>query len=306
MKTFAIALAVAAAGAASAQTPPTFAADWTGVVAQHVVVNQGGVANSDGSVTCPAQAPECKVQTGFQGARQYVSSTQNKQKIAAPDNSGIVIDVAAGKEYQVDATNTCTGYCPLPSDFGNIEPLALFPNSTYSNAAGNSFCNGKTPCSAWTSLQQPILNITFETDIFYVSGNTPLGINEILTPFGMPIGYQTTNWMSYTPGAIPASVFDVKGTSNTTTCALLQCSKGGSSSSGGSGGHGGSSSSSPSHESQGRKLNLFGTPLAQSMTTFDNKEDTLAAFQRAAEEHPEVAEKFLDSLPENHPLHTVV
>ena len=127
-----------------------FANDWTGVTAQHIVVNQGGVTNADGSVTCPAQAAQCKVQTGFQGAKQYVSVTQQMQKIAAADNSGIVVDIKAGKEYQVDSTNTCTGYCPLPKDNGPIEPLSLFPNSTYSDATGNQWCNGKTPCSAST------------------------------------------------------------------------------------------------------------------------------------------------------------
>lgn len=268
-----------------------FANDWTGVTAQHIVVNQGGVTNPDGSVTCPAQAAQCKVQTGFQGAKQYVSVTQQMQKIAAPDNSGIVVDIKAGKEYQVDSTNTCTGYCPLPKDNGPIEPLGLFPNSTYSDATGNQWCNGKTPCSAWTSYQRPMFNVTFETDTFYVSGNTPLAIYESLTPFGMPMGFQSTQFMTYSPGAIDPSVFAVKGVDNTSTCALLQCNSGNDDGSGGNGGDDGAK-----HAVGSRSM------LATQLPTFSNKASIAAAFKVAAAENPAAAEEFLATFPADHPV----
>lgn len=303
MKTFAAVLAVAA-GVATATTPaePVFAKDWTGVVAQHVVINQGGVANPDGSVTCPAQAPQCKVQTAFQGARQFVSVTQQKQKIAAPDNSGIVIDIAAGKEYQVDSTNTCTGYCPLPKNFGNIQAMQLFPNSTYQDAAGNQWCNGKTPCSAWVSVQKPLLNITFETDTFYTSGNTPLSVYEQLTPFGIPMGYQSTQFLTYTAGAINPSVFAVQGTSNTTSCALLQCNSG--DGDGDQDGDGDGDDGMKQHKA--RALGVNSASLATALPTFTAQADVAAAFKVAAAEHPEVAAEYLAGFPAEHPIHAAM
>jgi hypothetical protein len=226
MRSAAVILAAAAAVASAAV--PTFPNDWTAITTSHVVVNQGGTINSDGSVSCAAQAPECKVQTGFQAARQYYDVTNQRMKMAAPDNSGIVYDFKAGKVYQVTSTGTCQGYCPIPKNQDQLFPIGINPNATsQGSAVGNQYCDGQNPCVDWRFEQKPLFNITFETDDFYVTTvngkSVPITLFENLTPFGMPLGFQSQTWAQFVAGTPPASVFNVV---NATSCPEAQCSSG--------------------------------------------------------------------------------
>ena len=59
------------------------------IVIQDVDINQGGVRNPDGSVCCPADAPQCKVQTVFQAGRQYFDYTHNRVSRIVPLETNI-------------------------------------------------------------------------------------------------------------------------------------------------------------------------------------------------------------------------
>jgi hypothetical protein len=291
MKTIAILLAAAAAVIQASQ--PTFSSDFVALISQHVVVNQGGVANNDGSVTCPAQAPECKVQTEFQASRNYYSVTAQKQKIAAADNSGIIVDYKANKEYQVDSNNVCQAYCPIPKNQqGALTPLSLDPNSTYIGAVNGPLCAGGT-CQFWQA-NQTQFDIVFQTDNFYIQPNgteyIPVTFNSLLTPFGIPMGYQTQVFYNFAPGC-DAKVFDM---GNATSCPMSnQCSSG----------NDDTTSSQNAHNN--RMLAMYSSPMVDAvMTTYENAHQAKVAFGAA----PETAEQqlalnnWLATFPEAHPI----
>jgi len=50
-----------------------------------VAINQGGYEGSNGDLCCSASAPECKIQTVYQAAKQYFSVSQQAIFMANPD-----------------------------------------------------------------------------------------------------------------------------------------------------------------------------------------------------------------------------
>lgn len=213
MRSVAFALCAAAAIAA-----PTFPLDWTAITTDSVQINQGGVVNPDGSVCCPATSPECKVQTAYELGKNYFAFSKNLSATKNPDNSGIVVDFTAGKEYQVEADGTCQAYCPLPHRADVMFPLEIDDNATLVNQ--NVPCGDYT-CSQWQhTIVIPILNITMEADDFWVrpdatnGKSAPVWFVEYIEPLGEQIGQENTTYMQFQDmdgKTFPANAFTVKG-----------------------------------------------------------------------------------------------
>lgn len=180
-----------------------------------IVLNQGGNVNPDGSICCEPMAPECKVQTGYEIGQQYFSFTQNLTAMKNPDNSGIVTDYNAGKEYQVDGEGNCQAYCPLGREESELFPFGIDPNAT---DLGPVPC-GDNNCTHYSEREFiPILNITMEVTDFYITtvggAPAPSYIVDHIEPFGEQIGDENTTfaqWQDMDGKAFPASVFTVKG-----------------------------------------------------------------------------------------------
>lgn len=207
---FAVVLAAAVACAAAGAKPPVFSNSWSSDQIQAIQINQGGITQPDGSVCCPAQSPECKVQTAFQPAIVYNWFEGKKNAMKNPDGSGIVSDFTAMKEYQVTAAGDCQSYCPIPAGNTIGGGAFIFVNATN---AGKVMYNGRS-ATKWTWAQKiPIFNVTMETSDFYVddSGSSPVPLAEIdeITPFGQKIGQQNMTFVSFVPGVPDAKHFTV-------------------------------------------------------------------------------------------------
>ena len=205
---FAVAIACAVAVAVA---QPTFPDNWTSDQTNQIAINQGGVKNPDGSICCPPDAPECKVQTGFSAAIQYQWYSGNMSATKGPDNSGIVVDFNAQKEYAVLANGTCTAYCPLGGQ--TMSPgIGIGPNATN---LGKVNYNGRMLNLYQVLTQIPILNITMEATNFYVdeSGPTPVpvAIIQLIEPLGHQIGQQNNTFVTFVPGVPDKSHFTVVG-----------------------------------------------------------------------------------------------
>jgi hypothetical protein len=185
------------------------------IVTDAIVLNQGGQVNADGSICCEATSPECKVQTGYQVGQQFFSFSQNLTAMKNPDNSGVVTDYNAGKEYQVDGEGNCQAYCPLGREESEIFPFAIDPNATN---LGSVPCGADT-CTQWQFTEViPILNITMEvTDYFIttVDGSpAPSYTVEHIEPLGDQIGDENTtfaSWKDMDGKTFPATAFTIKG-----------------------------------------------------------------------------------------------
>lgn len=211
MKTIVAALSLAVAVAAV----PTFPLNWMSLISDAVVLNQGGTVNPDGSICCDPTSPGCKIQTEFQAGMQYFAFTKNLTAFKAADNSGIVTDFNAGKEYEVDSNGNCQAYCPIPADDNVLYPFGIDPNATN---LGSAPC-GKYTCVKWETVDSiPILNITMEVTDDYVTtiGGAPAPVWEIdhIEPLGEQIGDENTTWYSWSDmdgKQFPANAFLVNG-----------------------------------------------------------------------------------------------
>mmetsp|Transcript_136938 Transcript_136938/g.193711 ORF Transcript_136938/g.193711 Transcript_136938/m.193711 type:complete len:264 (-) Transcript_136938:62-853(-) len=209
MRTFSALLAVFAAAAMAGNPDPQFALDWSSIMIQKTIINQGGIVTAEG-VLCPNQAPQCKVQTAYALGQQFFDFTHKRSAFLGPDGSGVVTLFANGGEYAVDSNKTCTSYCPLPRG------AEMFPLST-NNATdiGQTNYLGRMLETYQDKQVFPILNITMEVDNFYVdlSGAHPVPVADIdsLTPFGEAIGGNNNTWVNYKAGAQDASHFVVNG-----------------------------------------------------------------------------------------------
>ena len=189
---FAVAIACAVAVAVA---QPAFPDNWTSDQTNQIAINQGGVKNPDGSICCPPDAPECKVQTGFSAAIQYQWYSGNMSATKGPDNSGIVVDFNAQKEYAVLANGTCTAYCPLGGQ--TMSPgIGIGPNATN---LGKVNYNGRMLNLYQVLTQIPILNITMEATNFYVDESgaspVPVAIIQLIEPLGHQIGQQNNTFV---------------------------------------------------------------------------------------------------------------
>jgi hypothetical protein len=220
MKTACLAF-LAAAASAMAQTIPTIPQDWSGIVANRIIINQGGIQNPDASVTCPAESPQCKVQTAFSAGQNYMDISGNRTAYYVGSQAS-VSDYNTGKVYLIDtASHTCQAYCPIAVP---LEPIAIDPNATYQ---GQINYNGVQSDDWMWKVEIPIIKIVIQTSNFYVKAgtNTPLAEIDILA--GAAVQNQT--WVSFEAGRPDASYFQVN---NASTCPLgnsQQCGGGSSS-----------------------------------------------------------------------------
>lgn len=208
--TLAVAACVLAVVAAAPQ--PHFPDNWSADVLNMIAINQGGIKNADGSICCPPDSPECKVQTAFNAGIQYNWFSGNMSAFLAPGAGGVVTDYTAQKEYSVNASGYCQEYCPL-------EGQTMLPGIGMGNGTiyqGQVTYNGET-VSLYTATQVfPILNITMETTDFYIKEATgklsvPIAIIQHITPFGQNLGQQNQTFASFTSGVPAKSHFTVIG-----------------------------------------------------------------------------------------------
>lgn len=115
------------------------------------------------------------------------------------------------KEYSVGPDGACQSFCPTE---GGFEAFGLGGNITHE---APSTYNGKS-CEEYTvPTIIPVLNVTMQTDMWYVVLNgttgpdTPLADISYLTPFGENLGTTTSIYGDYVIGAPDASKFVVTG-----------------------------------------------------------------------------------------------
>lgn len=197
---------------AVAAAQPTFPDNWVSDQTSSIAINQGGVKSPDGSICCPPEAPECKVQTAFSAAivSQWFSGNMTAQK--NPDGSGIVTDFNAQKEYAVLANGSCTAYCPLGGQV-LLPGIGIGPNATN---MGKVNYNGRMLNMYQVLTKIPILNITMEATNFYVdesdpSKPVPVAIIQIIEPMGQQIGLQNQTFVTFVPGTPNKDTFKVVG-----------------------------------------------------------------------------------------------
>lgn len=204
---FAVAVACVLAAAVA---QPAFPNDWTSDQTSSIAINQGGVKSPDGSICCPPESPECKVQTAFQAAIVYQWYEGNVTAQKSPDGSGIVTNFNTQKEYAVTADGTCQAYCPLGGQV-MVPGIGIGPNAT---DMGKVEYNGRMLNLYQVVTRIPILNITMEATNFYVdeSGSTPVpvAIIQLIEPMGHQIGAQNQTFVTFTPGTPAKSHFLVK------------------------------------------------------------------------------------------------
>lgn len=217
-------LAAAACLVVAVVAQPTFPDNWTSDQMSSIAINQGGVKNSDGSICCPAESPECKVQTAFSAGIQYTWFSGNMSAFLGPDGGGIITDFNAQKEYQVSATGECQAYCPLQGQ--TMQPgIGIGPNATN---MGKVNYQGRELNLYQVVTRIPIINITMEATNFYVDESgaspVPVAIIQIIEPMGQQIGAQNQTFVTFVPGVPDKSKFTVKGAA---TCKLAKCNNGG-------------------------------------------------------------------------------
>lgn len=212
MARIAFTLAVAACVVAvAAAAMPVFPNNWSSDQISSIAINQGGIKEPSGAVCCPPDAPECKVQTAFSAGIQYVWFTGNMSAFLGPDNSGVVTDFNAQKQYSVNSSGFCQEYCPLGGQ--TMAPGIGMPSNAKSMGIVNY--NGRQLNMYTITTQIPVLNITMEATNFYIdqSGATavPVAIIQIMEPFGQKLGGQNQTFVTFTPGVPDKSKFTVKG-----------------------------------------------------------------------------------------------
>jgi hypothetical protein len=202
---FALAACVASA---FAQAPPALPQDWSGITAQRIIINQGGIINPDSSVTCPAETPQCKVQTAFGEGQNYVDYSGNRTAYYVGPAAS-VSDFNVGKTYNIDsATHTCQSWCPI--DFP-LEPFTLGENATYQ---GKVNYEGYIPTDDWRwQVKMPIFKIVVQTSDMYLRAGSNIPVAEIDNLLGGALQNQT--WETFNTTRPDASFFYVQ---NATGC----------------------------------------------------------------------------------------
>jgi len=158
----------------------------------------------------------------YQASKQYFSVTHQAIFLANPDGSGIVQDFTALKEYMVDATHTCSSYCPLNAEDAPLAPLGYGENAT---DEGSTTILGHQVEDIFWRVAIPILNLTVQESHLYtdISGNySRADAAPVLETDSIGFGseqliHQNTSYDSFKGGAQDPSLFVVKGNA---TCPL--------------------------------------------------------------------------------------
>jgi len=186
-------------------TPPVFPLDWTANEEDFMVVYQGQYVQQNGMYCCGDAS--CEVQTEYQSGMDYFDYTHNRTRFDDPVQGSIVsMFYPIYKEMAVDASNTCTSYCPIEDD---LDPYEIETNST---DMGQKVVNGHT-CEDWQYKQIAFGVIVMETDDIFADTTSNLPVQEVdqLTPFGQPIGMETATYHTFVPGTPDPSHFAIKG-----------------------------------------------------------------------------------------------
>jgi hypothetical protein len=125
--------------------------------------------------------------------------------------TGVVTLYNDGKEYSVGPDGACQSFCPTE---GAMEAFGLGGNITHQ---APSTYNGKS-CEEYTvPTIIPVLNVTMQTDMWYIALNgthgpdTPLADVTYLTPFGQNLGTTQSIYGDFVSGAPDATKFVVTG-----------------------------------------------------------------------------------------------
>jgi len=208
MKAVLILLSVVGVAMARVRAPPipNFPVDWTASEEDFLVQYQGEYDVVNGAYCCGKE--NCQVETQYQSGTDYFDCSHNRTRFDDPNNGDFVTLFAPTyKEMEVDPkTNKCVAYCPIDED---IFPYSVEVNSTYQ---GQKSINGKL-YDDWQYKDVEFGTIVFETSDVYVDPKSQLPYEEIdvLTPFGIPLGLETTTFNTFTPGTPDPSHFAITG-----------------------------------------------------------------------------------------------
>jgi len=184
-----------------------FPLDWTAQEEDFAVVYQGEYTHTGDMYCCGDDS--CEVQTQYASGQDYFDYTHNRTRFDDPVNGDIVsLFAPVYKEMLVDATNTCTSFCPIEDD---LEPYGIDPNATY---MGQKVIDNKT-LDDW-QFEDKEFGIVFETSNVFVDPSSQLPYKEIddLTPFGQAIGEEDETFHTFVPGTPDPAKFAVKNVEN--------------------------------------------------------------------------------------------
>jgi len=205
-------LSIATAAVASAGARPKFPDSWSAMIQQDMVQFQGNYQLPNGDYCCSIDSNDCQIQVQSQAGMTYFSLPTNQtSQVFGPEYTpyAIVDDFNLEKEMAVDKNFTCTSWCPLG---GKMPP---FNTAGYTDG-GATTING-IPVELWQQVTEiPILNITMETDNFYVNQTDMENANPIidvddLTPAGEFIGQSNTTYTQWVAGPQSSKWFTVYG-----------------------------------------------------------------------------------------------
>jgi len=198
-------LLVAALAMAYAATPPipNIPLDWTANEEDFMVVYQGEYSIANGMYCCGDDS--CEVQTQYDSGMNYFDYTHNRTRFDDPVNGDIVSLFAPQYKEMLVVNNTCQEYCPIQED---LDPYSIDPTATYQ---GQKTINGVT-CDDW-QYKDKEFGIVFEIDDTFVDTKSQLPVYESdqLTPFGQPIGQETSTYHTFVPGTPDPSHFAISG-----------------------------------------------------------------------------------------------
>jgi len=195
----------------SVSAPPVFPLDWTSVEEDFLIVYQGNYVQQGNLYCCGDD--NCEIQTEYQSGHNYFDFTNNRTRFDDPVQGSIVsLFYPTYKEMAVDGTDTCTSYCPIEDD---LTPYAIDPNATDEGKV----TIGNVTTELWQFKQTIGGIIVMEIDNIYVVQSTGLPALEVdqITPFGQPIGEETTTYTEFIPGTPDPSHFNIK---NVASCPL--------------------------------------------------------------------------------------
>lgn len=206
----------------SLKDAPTFPNDWSAEEVAHLVINQGGIPDSEGNICCAhAVIGECQVQAEYQHGQKYFDYSNSRTRFEDIVSGDIIVnDYKAGKEMAVVHNETlgydvCVEYCPLQDD---LEPFGIDPDAK-DMGPGTDPITGRTgEHFHWADVILKIIQMSHTEFYADTSGAqaAPIAQSQHLTPFGgAEIGSQNNTWTNFTAGAQPAEKFDIH---NVDTC----------------------------------------------------------------------------------------
>jgi hypothetical protein len=204
MRAAIIAAVIMVVGARAASPPvPNLPLDWTANEEDFMVVYQGQYSISNGLYCCGDTS--CEVQTQYQSGMNYFDFTHNRTRFDDPVNGDFVTLFNPVYKEMLVVNNACQEYCPIDED---LDPYSIDPTATYN---GQKTINGHV-CNDW-QYKDKEFGIVFEIDDTFVDQTTNLPVMEVdqLTPFGQPIGEETSTYHTFTPGTPDPSHFAISG-----------------------------------------------------------------------------------------------